>query len=103
MLQNVGDTVLIKGEENVSSTQWRIGKIKKLVTGKDAQVRSAVLVVNSKMGEKTVILYRLRQLKITVNLVSNNKPVNDSEGADETHILNNRRPTQKAKEEGQYL
>ena len=44
MLQNVRDTVLIKGEENVPSTQWRIGKIKKLVTGKDAQVRSAELV-----------------------------------------------------------
>ena len=58
MLQNVGDTVLIKGEENVPSTQWRIGKTKKLVTGKDAQVRSAELY--SKVGEKTVIPYRLR-------------------------------------------
>ena len=33
----------------------------------------------------------------------NNKPVNDSKGADETHILNSKRPTRKAKEEGQYL
>ena len=45
MLQNVRDAVLIKGEENVPSTQWRIGKIKKLVTGKHAQVRSTELVV----------------------------------------------------------
>ena len=33
----------------------------------------------------------------------NNKPVNESKGADETHIVNSRRPTRKAKEEGQYL
>ena len=52
MLQNVRDTVLIKGEENVPSTQWRIGKLKKLVTGKDAQVRSAELVVIFKSGGK---------------------------------------------------
>ena len=35
--------------------------------------------------------------------LGNNKPVNDSKKADETHILNSRRPTRKAKEEGQYL
>ena len=42
---NVGDIVLIKGEENVPRTQWRIGKINKLVIGKDAQVRGAELMV----------------------------------------------------------
>ena len=51
---NVGDIVLIKGKENVSRTQWRIGKINKLVIGKDAQVRGAELVVISQTGEKTV-------------------------------------------------
>ena len=51
---NVGDTVLIKGEENVPCTQWHIGKINKLVIGKDAQVRGAELVVISKTEEKTV-------------------------------------------------
>ena len=35
--------------------------------------------------------------------LSNNKPVNDSKGEDETHILNSRKLTRKAKEEGQYL
>ena len=35
--------------------------------------------------------------------LSNRKPVSDSKGADETHILNSKRPTRKAKEEGQYL
>ena len=51
---NVGYIVLIKDEENVPRTQWRIGKIKRLVIGKDAQIRGAELVVISKTGEKTV-------------------------------------------------
>ena len=51
---NVGDKVLIKDEENVPGTQGRIGKIKRLVIGKDAQVRGAELVVISKTGGKRV-------------------------------------------------
>ena len=51
---NVGDIVLIKGEENVPRTQWRIGKINKLVIAKDAQVRGAELVVIYKTGEKSM-------------------------------------------------
>ena len=35
--------------------------------------------------------------------LSNNKPVNDSKGEDERHILNSRRPSRKTKEERQYL
>ena len=35
--------------------------------------------------------------------LSDNKPVSDSKREDETHILNSRRPTSKAKEEGQYV
>ena len=35
--------------------------------------------------------------------LSNNKPVNDSKGTDETHVLNSRRPNRTAKEEGKYL
>ena len=105
---NVGDIVLIKGEENVPRTQWHIGKISKLVIGKDAQVRGAELVVISKTREKTVCQRPMQKLiPFETNTdrreFSNNKPVNDSKGADETHILNSKRPTRKAKEEGQYL
>ena len=105
---NVGDIVLIKGEENVPRTQWRIGKINKLVIGKDAQVRGAELVVISKTEEKTVCqrpIQKLIQLELTADNreLSNNKPVNDSKGEDERHILNSRRPSRKAKEERQYL
>ena len=105
---NVGDTVLIKGEENFPCTQWHIGKINKLVTGKDAQVRGAELVVISKTEEKTVFqrpIQKLIPFELTADNreLSNNKPVNDSKGEDETHILNSRKPIRKAKEEGQYL
>ena len=96
-LLNVGDTVLIKGEENFPCTQWYIGKINKLVTGKDAQVRGAELVVISKTEEKTVCqrpIQKLIPFELTTDNreLSNNKPVNDSKGKDETHILNSRRP-----------
>ena len=80
---NVGDIVLIKGEENVPRTQWRIGKINKLVIGKDAQVRGAELVVISKTAGKTVCqrpIQKLIPFEITTNKreLSNNKPVNHS-------------------------
>ena len=105
---NVGDIVLIKDEEKAPHTQWRIGKIKRLVIGKDAQVRGAELVVISKTGEKTVCqrpVQKLIPFEITTDNHerSINEPVKDSKRAYETHILNSRRPTQKAKEEGQYL
>ena len=50
-------------------------------------------------------MQKLIPLEITADNreLSNNKLVNDSNGADETYILNSRRSTRKAKEEGQYL
>ena len=77
--------LLIKGEENIPRTQWCIGKASKLVIGKDAQVRGAELVVISKTEEKTVCqrpIQKLIQFELTTDIreLSNNKPVNDSEG-----------------------
>ena len=82
---NVEDILLIKGEENIHRTQWCIGKACKLVIGKDAQVRGAELVVISKTEEKTVcqrLIQKLIQFELTTDIreLSNNKPVNDSEG-----------------------
>ena len=54
--------ILIKGEENIPPTQWRIGKIRKLIIGKDAHVRGAELVVISKSGEKTVCQSPIQKL-----------------------------------------
>ena len=94
---NVGDIVLIKDEEKVPRT-----------IGKDAQVRGAELVVISKTREKTVYQRPVQKL-IPFEMTTDNhegrinEPVKDSKRADEKHILNSRRPTRKAKEEGQYL
>ena len=43
--------------------------------------------------------------EITINNdeLSNNEAINDSKRAEEMHKLNSRRPTGKAKEQGQYL
>ena len=103
----VGD-ILIKGEKMFLALDgyWNtIGKINKLVIGKDAHVRGAELVVISKTGEQTVCQRSIQKLipfVITTDNheLSNNKPVNDKKRAYETHILNSRRPTRKAKEEG---
>ena len=107
-LLNVGDIVLINGEENVPRTQWHIGKANNLVIGKDAQVRGAEFVVTSKTEEKTVCqrpIQKLIPFELTTDNreLSNNKPIKDSKGEDERHILNSRRPSRKAKEESQYL
>ena len=88
---NVGDVVLIKGEKNIPRTHWCIGKANKLVIEKDAQVRGAELVVISKTEVKTVCqrpIQKLIPFEITTDNreLSNNKPVNDSKEADETHI-----------------
>ena len=82
---NVEDILLIKGEEKIPRTQWCIGKACKLAIGKDAQARGAELVVISKTEEKTVcqrLIQKLIQFELTTDIreLSNNKPVNDSEG-----------------------
>ena len=51
----VGDVVLIKKDEPAPPTQWRIGKIIQLVTGRDGLVRGAKLKVLAKGGKQTVI------------------------------------------------
>ena len=54
-------------------------------------------MVISKTEEKTVCqrpIQKLIPFELTTDNreLSNNKPVNDSKGTDETHILNSRRP-----------
>ena len=65
-------------------------------------------MVISKTGQKKVChcpIQKIIPFEITTDNheLSDNKPVSDSKRADETHILSSRRPTRKAKEEGQYL
>ena len=48
-LINENDIVLIS-EDNVKRNEWRRGRVNKLLTGKDGQVRGAELVVVNKQG-----------------------------------------------------
>ena len=55
-------------------------------------------MVTSKTEEKTVCqrpIQKLIPFELTTDNreLSNNKPVKDSKGADETHLLNSRRPS----------
>ena len=61
-LLNVGDIVLMNGDEIVPRTQWHIGKANNLVTGKYAQVRGPEFVVTSKTEEKTVCQHPIQKL-----------------------------------------
>jgi hypothetical protein len=58
----IGDVVLVKDDEPAPRTQWRIGKVIQLVTGRDGQVRGATLKVLSKSGKQTTIHRPLQKL-----------------------------------------
>ena len=80
------DSILLQ----ILRTQWRIGKINKLVIGKDFQVRDAELPFISEIGEKQYanlpicqILLILFDITIDNCELSNNKPVNDSKRAED--------------------
>jgi hypothetical protein len=47
----IGDVVLVKDDEPAPRTQWRIGKVIQLVTGRDGQIRGTTLKVLSKSGK----------------------------------------------------
>ena len=74
---NVGDIVLIKRAENVARAQCYIGKINKLVIGKDAQVRGTESVVISKTGEKTVCQSPIQKL-ILFEITTENRELSNN-------------------------
>ena len=49
----VGDVVLIKDDTHTPRSMWRIGKVERLVVGRDGKVRGADLAVVSKKGHRT--------------------------------------------------
>ena len=99
----IGDVVLIKDDTHVPRSQWRLGKVEKLIVGKDNRVRGAKLTVISKGGERTTCSRPVQKL-IPFEIVEDdaNHYVNEGQRVDKTHT-NDRRPTRKAKIEGQYL
>jgi hypothetical protein len=58
----VGDVALIRDDEPVPRTQWRMGRILRLVKGPDGQVRGAQLKVLSKAGKQTTVFRPLQKL-----------------------------------------
>ena len=105
----IGDVVLVKDDEPAPRTQWRIGKVIQLVTGRDGQVRGATLKVLSKSGKQTTIhrpLQKLISFEIAENNVKEDKNVEHDEIAEstegnETQHDSLRRSTRKAAVDGQ--
>ena len=58
----IGDVGLIRDDEQVPRTQWRMGKILRLVKGTDGQVRGAQLKVLSKTGKQTAVFRPLQKV-----------------------------------------
>ena len=110
----VGDVVLIKEDEPAPRTQWRIGKVVELVTGRDGLARGARLKVLAKGAKQTVIhrpLQKLIAFEIAesvgerdcggeVEINDENETVGRSDSV-ETETENCRRPTRKAAIDGE--
>ena len=110
----VGEVVLIKEDEPAPRTQWRIGKVIELVTGRDGLVRGAKLKVLAKGGKQTVIHRPLQKLiafeiaegvgkrkcDTEVEINDENETVGRGDSV-ETETENYRRPTRKAAIDGE--
>ena len=94
---------MCKDDSHIPRSQWRLGKVEKLITGNDNKVRGAKLTVVSKGGERTFCNRPVQKL-IPFEIVNEDDYCNVNEGkrVDKTHT-NDKRPTRKAKIEGQYL
>ena len=51
---SLGDVVLIKRDTPLPRQKWRLGKVEKLIRGRDGNVRGVKLVVSSNEGSRTV-------------------------------------------------
>jgi hypothetical protein len=56
----IGDVALVKDDEPSPRTQWRIGKVTQLVTGRDGQVRGATLRYLAREGSRQRSIDRYR-------------------------------------------
>ncbi|XP_065671779.1 uncharacterized protein LOC136089655 [Hydra vulgaris] len=82
-----GDIVLIEDENKTPRGQWRIGKIEKLIAGRDGDVREAKLAVISKEKRRTKTvrpLQKLNPLEVSstaknVNVITEENNINNSE------------------------
>ena len=105
---------MIKEDEPTPRTQWRIGKVIELLTGRDRLVRGAKLKVLAKGGKQTVI-HRPLQMHIALEITESvgkrehggeveNNDENETVGRSdsvETETENCRRPTRRAAIDGE--
>ena len=84
-LLKVGDVVIIKEDNIVPRSSWRMGLVESLVAGKDGYVRGANLRSISKEG-KTTKLSRPLQKLVPLEVVRDTKPSN---GTTEVELVRN--------------
>ena len=58
----LGDVVIVKEDNPVPRSQWRMGKVEKIIYGRDGHQRGAQLKVMSRVGKSTVIHRPLQKL-----------------------------------------
>ncbi|XP_028408219.1 uncharacterized protein LOC114530797 [Dendronephthya gigantea] len=80
----VGDVALIRDDEPVPRTQWRMGKILRLVKGLDGQIRGAQLKVLSKAGKQTTVFRPVQKL-IPFEICENEN--NEENATDDAQLL----------------
>ena len=101
---SVGDIVLLK-EELLPRNRWRLGRVEKLVVGRDGHCRGARLATSSKAGQRTSCSRPLQRLVPLIQPISESKEScarNESVGGNE-FSLGNTRSKRKAAIGGQEL
>ena len=66
----IGDVVVIKADSHLPRTEWRLGKIEKVIAGQDGHIRGVQLTAMSKNGKRTVVqrpLQKIIPLEVTDN------------------------------------
>ena len=105
----VGDIVLISGEV-LPRAEWKMGRIEKLIMGRDGKIRGAMLRTTSKSGKGTIIHRPLQKMiPLEVNTMVTPENTRDTarhsstdDTVDESQCSSSKR-TRKAAIEGQYL
>ena len=75
---DVGDVVIIKEDNVVPRSSWKMGKVDSLVIGKDGYVRGANLSTTSKEGKRTKSSRPLQKL-IPLEVVRETNPIVDTQ------------------------
>ena len=101
----IGDVLLIKDDVPTPRLQWKLGKVVKVISGRDGNIRGAQLKTVFKSGQQTLIyrpVQKLIHLEIPNNRIENSLAVPDVTDMTSEHTTEARK-TRKAAIEGQNL